>query len=388
MPMRWLILAVLFFSRAVMAFQFQSVAALSPFIMDSLAITLTEIGVLIGLYLGPGIIVAVAGGAVATWFGDKRTVVAALLLMLGGAVMMATATTLGWAMAGRVIAGIGGVVINVLMTKMVIDWFAGRNVATALAVFISSWPIGIALGLLILPLVAAEAGLRTAWSALAVLTAVAFVAFAAFYRSPEGVRPGDARIRFAALPWVPLTFAAILWSLYNAAFAMIFGFGALVLAERGMSIAAASSAVSVYIVVAAFAIPLGGWLADRTGRPDGIVFISLLGGMLVFPAVLSVPDAWVVVALMAGGLVAGLAPGPIVAMPGLVLAPEARAFGTGVFYSIYYLLMMIAPALAGMLADQVGDVNVAFALGGIMMLIAILAHWAFRRTAAASCAAA
>ncbi|MCA0873880.1 hypothetical protein LCL97_23865 [Seohaeicola saemankumensis] len=61
--MRWVILFVLFFARTIMAVQFQSVAALSPFIMDSLAITLTEIGILIGLYSGPGIIVALAGGA-------------------------------------------------------------------------------------------------------------------------------------------------------------------------------------------------------------------------------------------------------------------------------------------------------------------------------------
>ncbi|MCG6560862.1 hypothetical protein MB818_21915, partial [Ruegeria sp. 1NDH52C] len=85
MPKRWVVLFVLFFARTVMAIQFQSVAALSPFIMDSLAITLTEIGILIGLFSGPGIIVAVAGGAVASWFGDKRTVIASLVLMVVGA---------------------------------------------------------------------------------------------------------------------------------------------------------------------------------------------------------------------------------------------------------------------------------------------------------------
>ena len=68
-------------------------------------------------------------------------------------------------------------------------------------------------------------------------------------------------------------------------------------------------------------------------------------------------------------------------LPGLILAPETRAFGTGVFYSIYYLLMMIAPALAGGLADYMGDVNVAFLLGACMMLLAIMALGAFRQTA-------
>ena len=381
MPMRWVILIVLFSARTVMAIQFQSVAALSPFIMDSLAITLTEIGILIGLYSGPGIIVAVAGGAVASWFGDKRTVTASLVLMVVGAAIFATTTTLAWAVAGRIISAVGGLVLNVVMTKMVIDWFAGRSVSTALAIFISSWPVGIALGLLILPPIAANADLRTAWTAVTILTVAALVLFAFVYKVPPGAAPGNARISFSALPWTPLAFAAVLWGLYNCAFAMIFSFGTLVLAERGMPVIAASSAISFYIIAATTSIPVGGWLADRTGKPDRVILVSLVGGMLVFPAVLYLPNSLLLAALVLGGLLAGLAPGPVVSMPGLILAPEMRTFGTGVFYSMYYVLMMIAPALAGALADYVGNVSVAFVLGCGMMLFAILALWAFRQTA-------
>ena len=381
MAMRWIILLVLFLARTVMAFQFQSIGALSPFIMESLAITLTDIGLLIGLYLGPGVIVAVGGGTVATWFGDKRTVVASLMLMVLGGVMVAYASTIGWAVAGRIVSGAGGVVVNVLMTKMVIDWFAGRNISTALAIFISSWPIGIALSLLILPALAASVNLQLAWTVLTICTVMALSIFTVIYKAPEGAAPGNARIKFTALPWTPLAFAAVLWGLYNTAFAMIFSFGTLVLTERGMPLTAASSAISFYIISAALSIPLGGWLADRTGSANWVILASLFGGMLVFPAVLYLPDTYVLAALVLGGLFAGLAPGPVVSLPGLILAPETRAFGTGVFYSIYYLLMMIAPALAGGLADYMGDVNVAFLLGACMMLLAIMALGAFRQTA-------
>lgn len=381
MPMRWVILFVLFFARTVMAIQFQSVAALSPFIMDSLVITLMQIGVLIGLYSAPGIIVAVAGGAVASWFGDKRTVNASLVLMVVGAAIFMTTTTLAWAVAGRIISAVGGLVLNVLMTKMVIDWFAGRNVSTALAIFISSWPFGIALGLLILPPIATNADLRTAWIALTILTVAALLLFAFVYKVPPGAALSSARISFSALPWTPLACAAVLWSLYNCAFAMIFGFGHLVLIERGMPVITASSAISAYIIAGAISVPVGGWLADRTGHSNQVILVSLVGGMLVFPAVLYLPNSFLLAILVLGGLLAGLAPGPVVAMPGLILAPEMRAFGTGVFYSIYYMLMMIAPALAGTLADYVGNVSVAFVLGAGMMLLAIFALWAFRQTA-------
>ena len=76
---RWIILFVLFFARTAMAFQFQSIAALSPLMIDSLLLSITEIGLLIGLYLGPGVIVAILGGSVASVFGDKRIVVVSLI---------------------------------------------------------------------------------------------------------------------------------------------------------------------------------------------------------------------------------------------------------------------------------------------------------------------
>jgi MFS family permease len=379
--MRWIILCVLFLTRTVMAFQFQSVAALSPFIMESLAVTLADIGLLIGIYLGPGIIVAVSGGAVATWLGDKRTVSASLVLMVVGGIMVAYASTLPVAIAGRVISGVGGVVINVLMTKMVIDWFAGRNVSTALAVFISSWPLGIALGLMVLPPLAAQANLALAWNVLILSTVLVLVLFVVIYRAPEGTVQGPVVLRMTALPWVPLAWAALLWALYNAAFAMLFGFGTLVLVERGYAVAAAGSAIAVYIIAATVAIPLGGWLADRSGRGDLVVFASLITGAVLFPALLYLPDIFMLAALLLGGLVIGLAPGPVVAMPGRVLRPEARAFGTGVFYSICYALVMLAPAMAGAIAERMDDVNVALLLGGAMNALAIPALIAFRRTA-------
>jgi MFS family permease len=381
MPMRWIILFVLFFARTVMAFQFQSVAALSPLIIDSLAITLTDIGLLIGLYLGPGVVVAIGGGAVATRFGDKRTVVASLALMVAGGVLVAQATTLETAIAGRLVSGIGGVVINVLMTKLVVDWFAKGGLSTALAVFISSWPLGIALSLLVLPALADRGGLDLAWNALTVLTVAALLTFALIYRKPPGAAEGGARIAVTALPWGPLVWASLLWGLYNAAFAMLFGFGPLVLIERGFTTAAAASATSLYILTATLAIPLGGWLADRTGRGTLVVLVSLVAGVVLYPALLHLPIPLVPAALAVGGAVVGLAPGPVVAMPGRILPPEARAFGTGVFYAIFYLQMMIVPPLAGAIADRVGDVGVAFILGSAMMAAAVVALAAFVRTA-------
>src|SRR3984885_14880556 len=181
---RWFILAVLFVVRLTMAFQFQSVAAVAPLLGREFGVGLADIGILIGLYFTPGIALALPGGAIGQRLGDKNTVLGALLLMLIGGVAMALSTSWSGQIAGRLVAGAGGVLLNVVMTKMVADWFAGREIATAMAIFVNSWPAGVALALLTLPSIGTADGVGAVYLAVAALTALGFVLLAAAYPPP------------------------------------------------------------------------------------------------------------------------------------------------------------------------------------------------------------
>ena len=182
---RWNVLILLFTVRLSMAFQFQSVASLSPAIMEAYGVGLADIGILISLYLAPGIAFALPGGEIGRRFGDKRVVLFGLILMVAGGVLMAFAPSWHWQIAGRIVAGIGGVVLNVLMSKMVTDWFAGKEIATAMAIFVNSWPAGIALCLLTLPAVAAANSLAAASMLTIAFCALGFVLLAALYQAPS-----------------------------------------------------------------------------------------------------------------------------------------------------------------------------------------------------------
>lgn len=379
---RWVILFVLFFARTVMAFQYQSVAALSPFVAESLALTVADIGILIGLYLGPGILVAIPGGTFAARFGDKRVVGLSLGLMLGGAILSGLASTWEVAVLGRVLSGAGGVVINVVMTKMLVDWFQGREIGTAMGVFISSWPVGIALALVILPFVAETGSLLIAWGVVLASVVVALAAFLAFYCTPEGASVGPVSVTTARLPVYALLMAAAVWAFYNAGFAMVFAFGPLVLVDRGIDVVTASSVTSVFMAAVGISVPIGGMMADWSGRRDLIIGLSLTGGVIALPLALVVPVGLVVATLAIGGLVSGMAAGLIMTLPSQVLKPEARAFGMGVFFTIYYALMMVAPAVAGDMAERSGDIGIAFILGAILLGLGLVTLILFRRAAA------
>lgn len=375
---RWTILAVLFLARMTMAFQFQGAASLSPFLVEHYGVTLIEIGVLIGLYLAPGVIVALPGGAIASRFGEKRVVALSMCLMLIGAALASFGPDWTWVTVGRVIGGAGGVVLNIVMTKMLVDWFAGREVSTAMAIFINSWPVGIGLGLIVLPWVGALAGLQVAHIVVLASIAAGLVLFVTIYRPPQGAVAGSASLKPAALPVAPLIAAGLIWALYNAALAMVFSFGPALLVERGVSAAVAGSMTSLFMFVFAVSVPFGGMLADKTGRRDLIIALSLMSFVILIPMALVVPPTVVMAVFVAVGIGFAFAAGPIMTLPASVLEPQARTFGMGVFFTIYYLTMMVAPPVGGWLSETTGTVGASFGFGVAMALTCVILLGAFR----------
>ncbi len=387
MRSRWSILAVLFFARVTMAFQYQTVAALAPVISETYGAGLADIGLLIGLYLAPGAIIAIPGGAFAARFGEIRVIWAAFALMLLGGILSGFGGSWEAVLAGRVIAGIGGVAINVLMAKLVVDWFAGREISTAMAIFVNSWPIGIAAALLILPAVALGGGLTAASLITLSIILLAALLFIAHYRVPEGAVAPAVSKTSAPLPFYALVTSGMVWALFNAAAILVVGFGPTLLNARGWTLIEASSITSGFLIAMAISVPLGGIAADRSGRPFTVIYLSLtsFAGLLLFSLVAPAGLVPATIALM--GLGAGFCVGPVVAMPSLVLSAETRALGMGVFFAIYYVAMMIVPTIAGWLSERAGDAAVTFQIGAAILVVSIVNLWLFRQRLAASPAA-
>ena len=237
------------------------------------------------------------------------------------------------------------------------------------------------MALVILPFAAASGGLTAATLATTGIIVIGLIAFGVFYRPPEGLDTGPARVRVVALPYAPLVAAGLVWALYNAALAMVFSFGPAVLTERGWSVAEAGSLVSLYMFVLALALPLGGFLADKTGRRDLIIVLSLASFLVAMPFADVMPAGLLTIAFCVSAAAFAIGGGPIMSLPSAVLPPEARTFGMGVFFTLYYLVMMIAPRVGGGVADAAGDPVIAFRIGAVFCLGAIVCLLVFRRSA-------
>lgn len=376
---RWGILAILFLVRLTMAFQFQSVAAVAPLLQTTFDVGLADIGLLIGLYFTPGVALALPGGAIGARFGDKPTALAALALMMIGSLMMALADVWGFQVAGRLVAGVGGVLLSVQLTKMTTDWFAGKEIATAMGIVINSWPTGIALSLVTLPIIGTAGGTGAVFFAVCAVVAIGIV-LTLFYQPPPvsvsaaAVSGGLDRQTVSAV-----MVAGAIWGLFNVGFAMILSFGPTLLVERGWTVAAAGSVISVALWISAFSVPLGGYLADRTQRPLTLLVAGSFALALLL-ALLTRSSA-VVPIVVALGIVSGQPAGPIMSLPARVLAPQTRAIGMGIFLTVFYVAMMLGPVIAGRLASWTGSAAAALDLGAAVVLACPLLLWLFERIA-------
>jgi MFS family permease len=378
---RWGILAVLFIVRLAMAFQFQSVAAVAPLIGAQFDASLADIGLLIGLYFTPGVALSLPGGAIGKRLGDKVAVAGGLVLMLIGQLTMVASDSWGWQIAGRLIAGGGGVLISVLMTKMVTDWFAGKEIATAMAIFVTSWPVGIATSLLTLPAVGTAYGVSAAYLSVTAMIGLGMLLLVVGYRSPSvAAAAPSAASRLDRNTLFAVIIAGLIWGVFNIGFTMIFSFGPTLLVERGWSITAAGSAISIVLWLAALSGIVGGFLADWTERPQsvlviGCVLFALL--MLVLPR-----SAAVIPIVIAIGAISALPAGPIMSLPARVLQPQTRAIGMGIFFTVFYAVMMLGPAIGGAIAKWTGGAAAALDFGTVALLACPVLLWGFNRIAA------
>jgi len=378
---RWGVLAVLFVVRLTMAFQFQSVAAVAPLLSGKFGVSLADIGLLIGLYFTPGIALSLPGGAIGQKFGDKRTALIALVLMLVGSLAMALTDLWSLQIAGRLVAGAGGVLLNVQLTKMITDWFAGKEMATAMAIFVNSWPAGVALSLLSLPLIGTAYRLAAVHLFVAALITIGAV-MAAFYRAPQSAIASVASsARLSVQVMMAVVVAGLIWGLFNLGFAMIFSFGPTMLVERGYTIAQSGSVISIVLWLAVFSIPLGGFVADRLKRPQ---FVLVAGSLLFALLMLLLAHSGVVIPLVVAlGLISGQPAGPMMSLPARVLEPATRALGMGIFYTLYYAAMTVGPIVAGAAAKWTGSAAAAFDFGAAVVLACPLLLWLFDHRAQA-----
>lgn len=357
MHRRWLILAVLFVARTAMGFQYQTVASTAPLLLSELHVGFAELGTLIGLYHICGVVLSLPGGLIIRRLGDKNLCAIGLTMMAGGGCIVGLSHSYGVAFAGRLASGMGATLFNLVLTKMATDWFARREIVLAMAVILSTWPFGIALGLFIEPRIADAFGWRPVMLLSGAICLLSLLLVALCYRQPPERAEVGQPTQTVGLPplrvLAPVIAAGVMWGSFNAGLVTYFSFVPSFLAmTKAMTTAEAGALASLALWIGMVSIPLGGFVVQRIGRPSVaiLVFCTLASASLA----LLVAGAPPFLACTMFGLAIGPPPGVITSLPAGVLTPNERATGFGMFYTCHFLLQASGPAIGGWIHDAGG----------------------------------
>jgi len=380
MRSRWPALVVVFITRISMGVQFQSIASVAPLLVADLHLSYAQLGTLVGLYLLPGVALALPGGWLGRRFGERRAVVWSLALMLAGGLVSAAGGSFATVAAGRVISGGAAVLMNLLVIKLTADWFAEHEMATAMAVVLTAWPVGLGLAVATLGAVATASSWRVAIVVASATAAVGLALMALVFRpAPTRSEPGSASLAAADQALAVSSGAA--WGAFNASVIVVVAFAPAMLVARGTSLGQAGFLVGLAIWTTIVSVPLGGLASDRIGRPNVAIVAGCLAAVALLLALPTMPAASVGLLLL--GVVVGAAPGPLTSLLPRALPPERLAVGLGLSYTVYYVVVALAQPLAGMVRDHTGDpaapIRVAAAAMAATILGLIVFRWIERR---------
>ncbi len=374
---RWRILALLFVCRASLGLQFQTLGSTADPLVAQFGFGYTEIGTLIGLFMLPGLLLSIPAGWAGKHASDRQLVSTGLLLLALGGGVAALAQGFGQLALGRLVAGAGFVFTTLYFTKMVVDWFVGLELATALGILVMSWPFGIAVGQIGHAWLAASLDWRAAFVVASVCCAAGAAAVALAYRAPPAAAqtPGPAARGLPRDELLLTLLAAAIWGMFNASYIVYLSFAPRVLMEGGRSATDAASVVSIASWVMILSVTAVGRLADRTGRHATVLCVCMALG--VASLLLLQHSAWAIGLSLVFGLFGAAPAGIVMSLTAQSMAPQRRAFGMGVFFTLYFVIMASAPPIAGWLFDRTGQAFTSILLAAGLMTLAGLGFVAF-----------
>jgi MFS family permease len=375
----YLYLAILVITRTSLGFQFQSVAALSPFILDELHIAFATLGTLIGLFMLPGVIVSIPSGALSRRLADKSIATLGLVGMVVGGATLGLSNGLNDAIFGRLISGTGAVLLNVVLTKMVVDWFSDRQQIFAMSLLVTSWPLGIGLALFVEPMIAEAGTWQIAMWVTSAFCTISLALMLLFYhdrpKSEGEANTPHVATKISTREIYLVSLVGIIWMLYNVGYIFVVSFTPIFLSETGASPTEAGIVTSLATWTLIGSIPLGGYLASRHGDIKTWMF----GGFIVMAAaMIALPYISAILAVLIIGISAGPPAGAIMAAASSILKPSNRGLGMGIYFTWYYVGMAALPFVGGLVRDITGKPEGIFLFGGLIMIVCALTLVLFR----------
>jgi predicted MFS family arabinose efflux permease len=371
---RWGILGVVYLLGLGCAITMQSVPPILSLVMAEFELSYAQGGLLMSLFAVPGVIMAIPAGMMADRYGQKTIGIISLALLIAGTAIFASGNSLLVLALGRVVAGLGAVTLLVMSPQLLAQWFAGREIGTAMGVFNTTMPIGTILSLNFLSLLGENMGWRASAWASAVIPLIALVVFAFLFAPAPGTAQrtspkSESFLKSIRLTGISIWIIGIASMLFNASAISLSTFNPDFLQDSGFSIASAGFITSAVMWPTMLFSPVVGYLVDKIDRKKTIIAI---GGLAMAILTVMVPTAtgWILALLLLIGAAQTLVPAPLFALPPEVTNPERLGLGFGIFFTFINMGLVAGPVAVGAIRDATGSYQASYALmAGFALLI-------------------
>ncbi len=419
---RWGILILVGFILSVNYYFYDAFSTLKDQLKVAYNFSNTDYGLFVSFYSIPNtfLLMAVIGGVILDKLGIRRTGFMFIFFMAFGALLTAygasdyySAGGLGYdamnafwpgyspqlkmMLLGRFFYGLGAETSIVVVSKILVKWFKGKNLALAFGLKVGFGRLGTVAALNISPVLSQSSGITTAIWLAAVLTGTGLLAFIIYmlydakldrqieYKSPASSATNKFSFSdmgsFLKNPAF-IYIALLCLTFYSAVFPFL-AFAPDFFSDKfGFTDIQSGRITSLLPFATAFFTPFFGWLIDRKGRSaTAMIFgsMALLAVHLIFSLTSMSPYFPMILLGIAFSLV------PAALWPSMVKLVDEKQIGTayGMMYSIQNLGLWGFPLLAGYILDvtnpgnpEVSDYSVTIfmfaALGLVGLVFALL----------------
>ena len=383
---RWTVLLIISFTMAANYFFYDAVSPLKELLTEHLAFTSSDFGIFISAYSFPNVFLAMAvlGGIICDKLGIRITGFGFTFMMLLGALLTGYGATdyynqggLGYGLMssflsgyspalkmmslGFFVFGLGAETSIVVITKAIVKWFKGKELALAMGINLAIARLGSALSLNVSPKMLEPYWVKPIWFS-AFLLALGLLAFFVYIiydvkldqQTKIDVEEEDPFkfsdiVKLIKIPSY-IYIALLCVTFYSAVFPFIKYAPDLLRNKFGLSLSLSSDITSMVYYGTMIFTPLFGWFTDKKGKSASLmVYGSIL--LIIVHLTLSLTTITPYIPMFLLGIAFSLIPAAM--WPSVTKIVDESKLGTayGLMFSIQNLGLWGFPILIGTVLD-------------------------------------